>query len=162
MPVTMEKLPPLTTVVGAMDVQGQRSAREAGDLTVAAVRRTMPARSGRARRGQSRRVTRFGTGWRVEVAPRSRPVYPNGVTAREVTRWVDQGTGIYGPRGRRITPRRAHAFRLPSGWRSGSVRGQQAQHVYARVESSSEAQVFRVFERGSHRAARAMEAALDG
>lgn len=162
MPVLMEKLPPISTVLGALDLEGQATAREASQHTVSAVRRTMPARSGRARRAQAGRVTREGQGFRVEVKPRNTSQYPGGVTPVQVTRFIDQGTGVYGPRGRPYGPRRAEAFRLPSGWHSGTIQGQKAQHIYDRVERSEEAQVFRIFERGSHRAARRMEAALDG
>lgn len=153
-------LPPFTTVLGALDLAGRRSAREARDDTVAAVRRTLPARSGRARQGARGAVRRQPDGYVIEVSPSSRVRYPSGVTAKEVTRWIEGGTGIHGPRHRMIRPRRAHAFRLPHGFRTTELAGQRAQHVYARVQVSEEARVERILIDGAQHAARDLEDAL--
>lgn len=155
-------LPPMTTLLGAIDTAGRDTAAQARDLTVAAVRRTMPARSGRARKAQRGAVRRARTGYTIEVSPSSRVRYPNGVTAKQVTRWVDQGTGLFGPKGRPIRPRRAHVFRLPNGHAATEVTGQRAQHIYRRAQTSTEAAVTRILIRGAQAGARAAERALGG
>lgn len=159
----LELPPPLRidTVLGAFDDGARDAAREAGDLGLAAVRRLMPARTGRARTGQRRAVRRTPLGYRIEVAPTSRVRYPSGVSAKEVTRWVDQGTGVRGPRHRPIRPRKGGVFRLPGGFVAHELQGQAPQNVYARARTSSDALVQRTLENGGRRAARAAQAALD-
>lgn len=155
-------LPPFTTVLGAMDAEARATARAAGNIGLAAVRRTLPARSGRLRRGQRVRITRTAVGLMLEVSPSSRIRYPNGVTAKEVTRFVDQGTGEEGPHHRPIRPRRAKAFHLPTGWAAGELKGQAPQHAYDRARSSSEALVERELAAGAVRAARVAERVIGG
>lgn len=155
-------LPPMSTVLGAIDREGRAAMRAAGRLNVAAVRAAMPARSGRARSGQRSSVRREGLGFVLEVSPSSRVRYPNGVSVRQVTEWLEEGTGLYGPRHRWITPRRARAFRLPGGWNAERVRGQTARHIYARVRTSEEAATERLIASGAPSAARAAEDALGG
>jgi hypothetical protein len=135
MSVEAAPLPPMGTVLGAIDVAGKATAVEARDFGVAAVRRVLPARSGRLRRGTVGRARKSPTGFVIEVGPVSRVKYPNGVSAKEVTRWVAGGTGVHGPHGRPIRPRKADAFRLPGGrFVAGEVQGQRAQHPYERVQ----------------------------
>lgn len=148
------------TVLGALDTEARNTARDAGDATLAVVRRTIPARSGRARAGQRRAVRRTPTGYVIDVAPTSRVRYPNGVSAKEVTRWLDRGTGIYGPRHHPIRPRRGSFFRLPGGFVAHELDGQRPQHIYERAQSSTEALVERMLALGAERAARAAERAL--
>src|SRR5437868_6597041 len=113
----------MSTVIGAIDEAGREAMGQARDHNVAAVRRAIPSRSGRARAGQRGSVRRQGLGYVLEVKPTRRVRYPNGVSAVEVTRWLEEGTGIPGPRSHWITPRRASAFRLPGGWHAERVRG---------------------------------------
>lgn len=153
-------LPPMTTVLGAIDAEGRRTAGAARDHTVAAVRRFLPARTGRLRRGTRGSVRRSPHGYTVEVKPTSRERYPSGVTAVEVAGWVEGGTGVYGPKHRPIRPRRGKAFRLPTGWRSTTIAGQPARHPYSRVQSSEEARVARMLAAGAVDAAKAAERAL--
>jgi hypothetical protein len=155
-------LPPFTTVLGAMDAEARSTARAAGNIGLAAVRRTLPARSGRLRRGQRVRISRTAVGLMLEVSPSSRIRYPNGVTAKEVTRWVDEGTGVEGPRHRPIRPRKGGAFRLGDHFVAGELHGQAPQHAYERARSSSEALVERELAAGATRAARAAERVLGG
>lgn len=158
MPAGLELPPPIRveTVLGALDVAARRSAREAGELVAGGVRRGMPARLASAQRSTVRRTA---TGYRIDVEPTSRVRYPGGVTARQVTRFREGGTGVYGPSGRPIRARSGHPFRLPHGW-SGEVRGQPARHMYAQAITSTEALVGRVLELGAEAGARHAEAAL--
>jgi hypothetical protein len=152
------KLPPplnIQTVLGAYDTAARATARDAGDIGLAAVRRIMPARTGRARRGQRRMVRRTALGYIIEVSPTSRVRYPNGVSAKEVTRWVDRGTGIHGPRHQPIRPRKGNVFRLPGGFVADELPGQKPQHVYARAHTQSDILVQRELERGAHAATQA-------
>lgn len=155
-------LPPMETVVGAIDAEGRRTAASARDWTVAAVRRVLPARSGRQRQAARGRVTRTALGYRVEVKPSKSVRYANGVTAVEVAGWLEKGTGIFGPRGRLIRPRKGKAFHLPSGWRSTAIKGQPAQHPYSRVQTSEEARVERILIDGAQDGAAAAERVLTG
>lgn len=157
------KLPPpldVQTVLGAYDNTARQVARDAGDVGLSAVRRLMPARTGRARSGQRRAVRRTPTGYSITVAPTSRVRYPNGVSAKEVTRWVDRGTGVRGPRHRPIRPRKGNVFRLPGGFVADQLQGQAPQHVYERAQTSSGALVQHLLERGAIVATRAAEQAL--
>jgi hypothetical protein len=155
-------LPPMTTVLGAIDAEGRKTAAGARDHTVAAVRRLLPARTGRARRAARGAVRRSPTGYTVEVKPTKRERYESGVTALEVTRWIEEGTGVYGKRGRPYPPRRAEAFRLPGGWRTTMIAGQRAQHPYRRAQTGEQARVQRILADGAVPAARAAERALGG
>lgn len=158
-------LPPalhVETVLGAIDTQARRSASRAGTVGVAAVRRYVPARTGRARAGVARRVRRSLHGYLIEVYPSAKSRYASGVTSKQVLGWLERGTGEYGPRGRPIRPRRGHAFHLPGGWVSGSIRGQRAQHPFARALTSSDATVVRELETGASIAARNAERVLGG
>lgn len=154
------KLPPplrVETVLGALDDAAREASRAAGELTLSAVRRGMPARLASAQRSTARRTA---TGYQIVVAPTSRIRYPSGVTSKQVTRFREGGTGVYGPTGRPITPRRADAFHLPQGWRTTEVQGQPARHMYAQAQTSTEALVERTLAAGAARGARLAEAAL--
>jgi hypothetical protein len=159
------QLPPpikVDTVLGAFDSEARAAAREASQVGVAAVRRTFPARTGRARAGQRGSVRRTPTGYTVQVAPSSRVRYANGVTAVQVTRWLELGTGVHGPRGRPIRPRRASAFRLPHGWVADELQGQAAQHPYQRAHTAADAVVERTLGAGVAAGVRAAERILGG
>jgi hypothetical protein len=153
------RLPPplrVETVIGALDDAAREAARQAGNLTVAAVRQGMPARLGGAQKSAVRRTP---TGYAIEVSPSSRVKYGR-VTAKQVTRFREGGTGVYGPRGRPIRPRAGGAFHLPGGWVSGELRGQPARHHYQRAQSSTEALVERTLALGAQRGAMLAERAL--
>lgn len=157
------KLPPplpIETVLGAIDGAAQRTAAAARDHTVSAVKRALPAHSGRSRAAARGRVTRTPTGHAVSVAPSKTVRYPNGVTAVEVARFFSGGTGEHGPRKRPYPPRRARAFRLPQGWSSDVIEGQRPNPVYERVQTSEQARVARMMEAGAAQAARDAEAVL--
>lgn len=162
MPATLKLPPPLDvhTVLGALDAAARVTAREAGSVGLAAVRALMPARTGKARAGQRSTVRRTVTGLSIEVAPTSRVRYANGVSAKQVTRWVDQGTGIYGPRQKMIRPRKGNVFHLPGGFVADQLRGQKPQNIYARAHTATDAAVLRVLQAGAIAGARAGEQAL--
>lgn len=155
-------LPPMATVLGAFDLEARRSAQRAGRYGVAAVRRRMPARTGKARSAQRASVRRTGLGYIVRIEPSARVRYPNGVSALEVTRWLEGGTGEFGPRKRPIKPRRARGFHLPSGWVSDVIRGQKGRYIYARVRSSESAAAERLMVSGARPAVAAAERVLGG
>jgi hypothetical protein len=159
------KLPPplrVETVLGAIDTSARATAGRARALALPVVQRTIPARSGRLRQGTRPSVRRTPVGYIIRFAPTSRVRYPNGVTAAEVFRWVSGGTGVHGPRKRRITPRRSRAFALPSGFRSTDLEGQKPQHLFERAQTSADALVERTLAAGAYEAARAAERVLGG
>lgn len=146
------------TVVGELDKAAGRTARRARTLAQSAVRRRLPVRSRTlydATRGTARRTA---TGYRITVTPRSTPYPRGGVTAREVARFVEGGTGIAGPTGLPIYPRHAEAFPEPFG---EHVRGQQPQHPFQRAAQADGPTIERVLRDGAPAAARAAEAALE-
>lgn len=162
--MTLRLPPPLriTTVVGAMDNEGRKAAGRARTATVSAVKRNLPARSGNARKGTRGSVKRTPVGYEIVVAPSKRVRYRNGVSAVEVTRWLEEGTGIAGPRHAPIVPRKGHPFRLPGGFVSGELRGQAPQHPYGRAAASEAGRVSRILEDGADLAADAIERAVGG
>lgn len=155
--------PPLNieTVLGAFDREARAAAREASTIGVAAVRRTFPARTGRTRAGQRGSVRRTPTGYTVQVAPSSR-ARVGAVTAVQVTRWLELGTGVHGPHARPIRPRRARAFHLPNGWVADELQGQAAQHPYQRAHTAADALVERTLAAGAVAGAAAAERVLGG
>lgn len=153
---------PIATVLGAIDTTARDTASTAKDHTVAAVRRTLPARTGRQRAAARGRVTRTRTGYQIVVAPARTVRYPNGVTAVQVAGWIEGGTGVHGPHRRPIRPRRGDVFKLPGGIIVPSTQGQKAQHPYERVQSSEEAATGRILAAGATAAARAAERVLAG
>ena len=58
---------------------------------------------------------------------------------RHIAKWVEAGTGIYGPRHKPIRPRKAKAFRLPGGHEARSVRGQRPQRPFERTAPALQA-----------------------
>jgi hypothetical protein len=161
-PIRLPRPLPFETALGAIDNSAKMTAGTARDHTVAAARRILPAHSGRLRSATRGRVQRTPIGYLIRVAPVASVRYPNGVTAVQVARWVAGGTGIHGPRKRAYTPRRADAFRLPSGWRTTTIEGQAAQDPYERVQSGEDARVERILGQGAFAAARAAERVLGG
>lgn len=155
----VDERPPMSAVLGVLDNEARRTSREAGDEGLSAVRRILPARSHRLERATRRRVSRTAVGYRIDISPGKTPLYPSGVSPREVWRFVGEGTGVRGKRGRPIRPRHGHAFRLPNGW-AGETQGQAPQHLTERARTAADARVERRLERGAHDAARAMEEAL--
>lgn len=156
------KLPPpldVETMMGAIDESARRTAGAARAQSVAAVKRVMPARTGRARSATSGSVRRTSLGFVITVKPSARVRYPNGVTAVEVTRFVSGGTGVAGPQ-RRLIPF-AKRGRLPGGARP-TGRGQAPQRIYERAFTSSQAVVSRLLQAGAENAAREADRVLGG
>jgi hypothetical protein len=151
---------PIATMLAAIDTEGRETVNRARELGVPAFRAVEPAVSGRLRRGTVGRVARTLRGYSLTIAPTSRVRYPSGVTAAQVFRFVDRGTGVYGARGRVIRPRKAKAFALPGGWEARFVRGQHPQGIMARGEHAADPVITRELERGADRAAARAERAL--
>lgn len=174
MPVRTTVTPPkplrLGTALELVDVEARRTAEAARDVLLPVVRRNLPARTGRLQAATRGRVGRTPTGYSITVSPSPSVRYHggrgasygsgNGVSAREVARFVEGGTGIYGPGGRPIRRRDGKPFVLPNGWHAKSIRGQRAQRPFARAQTSSEALVFRTLERGATVLALRMERAV--
>lgn len=148
-------LPPARTLIGAVEQGARVGATEAGTAARNNVRRNM-RNPGRAGARLTRRVAKTGTGIAVTVQPRKDDFY---------LRFVEGGTGVYGPRraeyesgrGRaatddgRIRPRNARAFLLG---RTGnrlveSVAGQRPQRMFAKARAQSMPAVHRAFEHGA-------------
>jgi hypothetical protein len=160
MTVRVEKaLPPLPTILAHVDHAARQAANRARQAAVPVVRAGLPVVSGRLRRGTTGRVSRTPTGYALTVAATSRVRYPSGVSAKQVLRFVTQGTGVFGPLRRRITPRRASAFVLP-GWSAESVSGQQGRDYLGQVKPLADGIVVRSLEDGAVDAADFIERAL--
>jgi hypothetical protein len=160
--VTVVADPPISvrSLMGAIDHGAREAANDVRRTVLGPVRATLPARSGRARRGTTGRVGRTPTGYSVTFAATSRVRYPNGVSAKQVVRWLHTGTGVFGPLGRPIKPKKGDAFHLPSGWRSGTLRGYPGRDFFGHAQRALGGTVYRTFEDGADRAARWAEAAI--
>jgi hypothetical protein len=152
MTVTVEHpLPPIATIVAAVDTAAREAANDARRAAVPIARACLPSRTGRVRRGTVGRVNRTATGYRLEIAATSRVRYPNGVTAKQVLRFITGGTGIFGPLGRPIRPRKADAFVLPT-WAAESVRGQPGHDYFGAARAAADGVVVRAFADGARHA----------
>lgn len=118
-------LPDAPTMLGRIDRAMHQAAQEAGQEILVAVRAAEPARTGNLRRQTRVRVSKTRDGWKITVKPTK--------SVARIAKWVEDGTGIYGPRRRRIRPRHGKAFVLPNGVRVKSTRGQRPQHPFART-----------------------------
>jgi hypothetical protein len=152
---TRKPLPPPATFLSAIDRSAKDAVNNARTLSVPVMRAALPVRTGRARRGTTGRVARTGVGYKLEVAATSRVRYPNGVSAKQVIRWLHTGTGVFGPRHRPIRPRKAEAFHLPGGWVAGTIPGFKGHDYWGGAAPSATGIVVRAFEIGAHRAAEA-------
>lgn len=160
MSVVGDPLPGVDTLLGVIDTEARATANRVRTTAVPVVRAALPSRSGRARRGTTGRVNRTATGYSIEVAGSSRVRYPSGVTAKQVIGWLHTGTGVFGPLGRPIKPRHAAAFRLPSGWVSGTIDGFPGHDYFGAAERALDGGVIATLEAGADRAARAVERVL--
>lgn len=155
MTIRFDPPPDVHTFVAALDRGAQESANDARRIGTPVVRAALPARSGRARRGTTGRVGRTGTGYRLTFAATSRVRYPNGISAVQVVRFIHTGTGVYGPTGKPIRPRkRGGHFHLPSGWKSGTIQGQRGHDYFGAAQHSLDGIVYRLWTEGAQRAGR--------
>lgn len=119
------------TLLGRIDHALQQEARAAGQDLLTAVRAAEPVRTGQLRAQTRLRVSKTPQGWKIAVAVSKRE--------RHIAKWVEAGTGIYGPRHKPIRPRKAKAFRLPGGHEARSVRGQRPQRPFERTAPALQA-----------------------
>ncbi len=120
-------LPDGPTLLGQIDLAMQREARQVGERILTEVRAAEPAKTGELRRETRLTVSKTADGWKIKVAVRKKRVH--------VAKWVEDGTGIYGPRHRKIRPRKAKAFKI-GGREVRSVKGQRPQRPFARTAGS--------------------------
>lgn len=151
---------PIASMVGAIDVEARATVERARDAGVPAFRGVEPSYSGRLRAGTTGRIGKTVSGFSLTIGPTARVRYPSGVSAREVFRFVDKGTGVFGRKGAPIRPRRAKVFALPGGFEAESVRGQRPQSILLRGEAAADPLVSRELEDGADRAARRAERTL--
>lgn len=148
---------PLPTVLAAIDDGARVAANTARTASVPVVRAAMPVVSGRLRKGINGRVGRQPLGYTLTIGASSRQKYPSGVTSKQVLRFVTGGTGIHGPRGRVIRPRKADAF-IVNGKPREFMLGQEPQPVLDTAQRQADPVVLRCFDDGSRIAARFAEA----
>lgn len=124
----------------ATDRATRAVARKAGRAALEVVKPRVPRASGQAAENTRVTVRSDVEGHHVTVGPSKR------VSWR--VRFFEGGTGIYGPKGRPIVPRRAQAFRLPGGIEVASVRGQRARHTFQAARPAADAAFDAAFVRG--------------
>lgn len=117
------------------------------------LRNEFPSRSGRTRKGIKRIVSRTPTGLALTIKPTGTPKAPNGVTPVQTLRWLDGGTGIYGPKGHVIAPRRKPRMTLPGGKQVATVKGQRALKRWDRARPRIEQEVVTAMDTAGHEAA---------
>ena len=83
--------------------QVDREFRRVGRRALARAKRDCPTRSGR---------TRVSLVLDVDRNPREIRVFIGSRNRADILRWMHTGTGVYGPRRRPITPKRAHVLRF--------------------------------------------------
>lgn len=159
------KLPPAPTIIGAYDQSVGRTMSKARRLATSSIQALLPqGPTGNLRRATRARVRKVPEGYSLSILPSNRVRYANrrfgnrsagaGVSAREVARWVEDGT--QGP----IRPLHAPAFHLPNGWVAGEVSGQAGQHPFQRFREGPGAAVEAMIVAGADDAARAVERVL--
>lgn len=160
--------PDIDTAIAAGETAARFAMNAARVLGVSAIRQVEPRHSGRLQKGTTGRITRTQTGLRLTIGPSDRVRYPGGrghrslrggVSAVEVWRFVDGGTGIYGPTGKKITRSTGKAFMLPRG-AAFSFKGQRPQNIAVRGYQAADPQITRALEQGADRAAQAMQRSL--
>lgn len=124
----------------AADRAAREVARQAGNAALQVVRPRIPRQSGQAASQTRVRVRSDIEGHHVTVGP------SKAVAWR--VRFFEEGTGIYGRKGRPIRPRRAKAFRLPGGIEVAEVKGQRARHTFRDSKPAADAAFAREFEAG--------------
>lgn len=116
------RLPDPAAAFHAADQAARKVARAAGAAALAVVQPRIPRATGQLAAETRVRVRTDIEGHHVTVAPSKKVAWR--------ARYVEAGTGVYGPRHQPIRPRKAKAFRLPGGVEVSSVRGQRARHIY--------------------------------
>lgn len=162
-----EKLPPAPTILGAYDQSVGRTLGRARTFATKSIQVLLPeGPTGNLRKATRARVRKVPEGYSLSILPSRRVRYTNrragarrspggGVSAREVARWVEDGTS--GP----IVPRESMAFRLPNGWSAGSVSGQRAQRPFARFRQGPGMAVRAMIIAGAEDAAKAIERVIE-
>lgn len=133
------------------DRAARKVAREAGNAALGVVRPRIPRQTGRAAQETRVRVRSDIEGHHVTVGPSKNVAWR--------VKFVEDGTGIYGPRHRVIRPRRARAFTLPGGVEVASVRGQRARHMFRESKPAADRAFAEAFRAGLAEVDRAMKAA---
>lgn len=101
-------------------------------LGVAEAKRLVPRKT-----GNLGRTIRVGT-----VTDTSAQVVAGGTQQVGYARYVEEGTGIHGPRGKRIHPKRARALRWKAGGSRATGRGPGSSYVFAASVSGRKATPF--------------------
>ncbi len=144
------------SLVGVIDEAATAAAGDIADLTplLAGV---VPRKSGRLQRAVKGKRRKTATGHQVTVGVSARGGRKTGAYYGHM---VNNGTGIYGPRGQAIRPRSAPYFvlnfrgvelRLPS------VRGQRPARFIERVRGRIDEQADRAVQQRAEQAARQLE-----
>lgn len=133
------------------DKAARKVARQAGNAALNVVRPRIPRQTGAAARETRVRVRTDIEGHHVTVGPSKNVAWR--------VKFVEDGTGLYGPRHRPIRPRHAKAFRLPGGVEVAYVRGQRAQHTFRDAKPAADRAFMEAFRAGLGEIDRAIRAA---
>lgn len=133
------------------DRAARKVARQAGTAALEVVRPRIPRRSGRAAQETRVRVRTDIEGHHVTVGPSKNVAWR--------VKFVEGGTGLYGPRHKVIRPRHSKAFRLPGGVEVTSVKGQRARHMFRESKPAADRAFAEAFRSGLGEIDRALKAA---
>lgn len=130
------RLPSPRELTADLDRHARHAAEQAASDALAVVRADAPGSF--AGQSMTSSVRRTADGYQVTVEPVKKRRY--------IARFVSGGTGIYGPKRKRIRPRKAKAFKL-NGREYSSVRGQRPNPFMARARERATAAAERAITR---------------
>jgi hypothetical protein len=154
--VTGPKLPSEATILGVIDEQARAALDHAKAGVGAVVRSQTPRDSGRTAQALAPRTSRTGTGAALTVAP-TRGARHGATTVARVVRWVQRGTGVYGPSGKPIRSKRRGGALSVYGREVEQVQGQKPNPFMGRIQALGTLRVEQAARQGAEQAARAVE-----
>jgi hypothetical protein len=161
--VTVEgkPLPPAETFLHVIDQEAEATVRAAGRTLGPIIARETPRHSGRLEKGLKPKVTKTPTGRALSVGAAYGGKHgADRITLAQLVRILSRGTGMYrvgAGAHRPILPKPPHKALSIFGRKVASVRGQHPKHFMYDIERAGMGRVLAEYDRGSERAARAVE-----